>query len=149
MNRPVSVTVVAWIIIALGIEALVGLFSSFVRVALASVIDSSISISVAAEIGALFQVAIIVFAAFMLKGANWARIAYVVLAILIILALIPQVLRHATLTLTFIWTIARTAVFCFFLFRADANTYFDRGRSSVIHDAGEGEPLPRSIAWHV
>src|SRR5690348_13094856 len=142
MHRTISVTVVAWVIIALGIEALVGLFSSFARVALASVIDSPISISVAAEIGALFQVAIILFAAFMLKSANWARIAYVVLAILIVLAVIPQVLRHATLTLTFIWTIARTAVFCFFLFRADANAYFDGRRSCVVDDTSEVEPLP-------
>lgn len=141
MNRPVSVTVVAWVIIALGIEALVGLFSSFARVALASVMDSPVPISVAAEIGALFQMAIIVFAAFMLKGASWARTAYVILASLLVLGLIPQVLRHATLTLTFIWTIAQVAVFCFFLFRTDANAYFGGQRPSVA-DTGEGESLP-------
>ncbi|MGN6730340.1 MAG: hypothetical protein ACTHJG_10970 [Rhodanobacteraceae bacterium] len=135
MNRPTSVTVVAWVIIALAIEATIGLFTGFVRAAMSTVIDGPIPISSAAEIGALFEVAAIAFAVFMLRGASWARTAYVVLAIFIILAMIPQTLRHGALVPAFFMNITKTVVLCFFLFRAEANAYFNGGTQTVAQEA--------------
>lgn len=139
MNRPTSVTVVAWIIIALAIEGIVGVLSRFTHAALASVMDSSIPISIALYVGALFQLAAILFAALMLKGAGWARVAYVVLAVFLVIAMIPQVIGHSALIPVFVLTIAQTAVFLFFLFRADANAYFS-GRYPLVIENGETVP---------
>ncbi|MGH9641909.1 MAG: hypothetical protein ACRD3Q_05745 [Terriglobales bacterium] len=130
----------AWVIIALAIEGIVGSLSSFAQAALASVIDTPVPISIAAAIGALFQAAIIMFAAFMLRGSSWARTAYVVIAVFIVLAMLPQVLRHTALVPTFVLVTAKTCVFFFFLFRAEANAYFNSGWAPTVEEAGTGQP---------
>lgn len=137
MNRPTTVTVVAWVIIAMAIQAVITSLTSFAQAALANVIDGPVPISTAVEIGSLFQVAIAVFAAFMLRGASWARIAFVVLSVFIILAMIPATLRHSALIGVFFIYILKLAVFCYFLFGRDASAYFHPESKPAIQEAGE------------
>ena len=127
MSRPVSVTVVCWIIIVLAAEAIAGSLSGLVQSAMAQVIDGPVSISMAVKIGIILQVAFIVLALFMLYRANWARIAYVCFALFMILSLVVQSLRHTAMLPIALFVVARTTVIIYFLFQSKANKYYSNG----------------------
>jgi hypothetical protein len=124
MIRPVSTTVVAWLIIAYALEGISGALSSLGQGFIAQVINGSAAINRILYIGISMQVVLIVLAIYILRGANWARIAYACSATLIALSVIAQTLANVALLPTTIFTTLRTGVLIVFLFQAQANAYF-------------------------
>ena len=121
MTRPVSVTVVAWGIIALALEGLFGIAAGLVAPVLQSgVIHSTLSLPVALWVAAASLAITIVLAALMLAGFGWARIVYVCILAFTLLGL---VLQRQPLFLA-ILTGVKVALFSYFLFRREANVYF-------------------------
>ena len=125
MQRPPSVTAVAWVIIALAVEGIAGTLSSLVRnTLLTQMADPHVGVSLTAQLGALTQIAIIVCAVFMLRGANWARIAYVVLTGVTLLGLIVLLARTSGIGVIAGYSAIKAAVLLYVLFTPEANAYF-------------------------
>jgi hypothetical protein len=128
MARPVSVTVVCWVIIALSLEALFGLASGFAGAILKDVLAGNpIPASKAVWLGAGTAVIHIVLAVFMLQRAAWARVVYFCL---VGLALLGFLVFPPPITVILMLAI-RSAVFAFFLFRPEANEYFSQTRTAA------------------
>jgi hypothetical protein len=121
MTRPVSVTVVLWVIIALSLEALAGIFGPFGGAVLTAIASKhSLTVPLAFWSTAVIDLVQIALAIAMLKGASWARIAFVAIACLTCLALLMKgAFPYVTVT-----TFTKTAIFTWILFRADANKFF-------------------------
>lgn len=124
MKQPLSVTIVCWVIIALSIEAIFGLLSGIVETSLQEMLNDSrtpMTVSSAVAYGVAVGAVTLGLAASMLFGANWARIAYVVLTGVLLLGMFANpglsrvLVGYAGLKL---------AIFGFFLFRPIANEYF-------------------------
>jgi hypothetical protein len=125
MQRPTSVTVASWVIIALALEAVDGFLSSMIRNTLLSQIaDPHVGLGFTALLGSFAQLAIILSAAFMLRGANWARITYVVLTGVTLLGMIVIQTRTPGLGVVAFYTAIKAAVLLYVLFRPEANAYF-------------------------
>lgn len=125
MQRPVSVTVCAWVIIALAVEAIAGSLTSVVRNAILSqVADPRVGVPVTAAMGVLVQIALIGCAIFMLRGANSARVTYVVLTAFVLIGVVTLVMRAPGLGFTAVYSVFKAAVLLYFLFRPEANAYF-------------------------
>jgi hypothetical protein len=139
MQRPGSVTAACWVIIAISAEAIAGSYSSLLRDGvLRKIADPHVGMPTTVLASTLLQLAIIALASFMLRGANWARIAYTVTAGFVLLALAVTTLRVTGVLVILFAAIARTAVVLYVLYRPEANAYF-RG-------ATEAQPLPQSEA---
>jgi len=135
MQRPVTVTVSAWVIIALATEGIAGAVSSLVRNSLLSQLaDPHIGVSLTAQLASFLQVGIIVCAIFMLRGANWARIVYVVLTAFTVVGILTVSYRVPGLEFTVAHTIVKAVVLLYVLFRSEANAYF--GGRQILAPAG-------------
>lgn len=132
MTRPISVTVVAWVIVAIEFEALIGVFSGLAAPIFKTSHFSTLPLSVLIWITLFSASFCIAFAFFMLKGADWARITYLGLKGLGILGMLAGFLHGTTNPVIFISVTAKFALFAFFLFRADANAYFRSAVPMVI-----------------
>jgi hypothetical protein len=125
MQRPPSITAAAWVIIALGAEAIAGSLSSMIRNAvLSQVADPHLGVTLTAQLGALLQVGVIACGAFMLRGMNWARIAYVVLTGFMLLGVVVLLYRVSGMGFLAVYAVAKAAVLLYVLFRPEANAYF-------------------------
>ena len=128
MTRPISVTVICWVIIAFGLESLVGLISGLAGPIIKDVLASNpIPVSKAVWFGAGTAILHVVLAAFMLRGAAWARIVYFCLTAL---ALAGVAVFPPPAAIIFVLVI-KAVVFAYFLFRPEANKYF----SQAVHAA--------------
>jgi hypothetical protein len=141
MQRPITVTVSAWVIIALATEGIAGAVSSLVRNSLLSQLaDPHIGVSLTAQLASLLQVAVIVCAIFMLRGANWARIVYVVLTAFTVVGILAVSLRVSGLEFTAAHTIVKAAVLLYVLFRSEANAYFGGPHTSAPTESPPESP---------
>ena len=128
-DRPVSITVISWIIIVTSALSLAStLFLSTNPTAQELMAKSAIPVAVQYAMMFVGLVVGIVCGAFMLKGANWARLLYVGWSVV-------------GFTITFITTPGRLmmlpgmiffAVVVFFLFRPKANAFFSGQRTSNV-----------------
>jgi hypothetical protein len=132
VERPASVTVTCWVIIALAIEALIGLFSSFAETMLKELVAnlaSPLSLSSTIISGAVVAAVTIMLAIFMLRGMNWARFAYLGLSAILFLCMLAFYSR-VPLSILFI-ALAKLLVFGALLLRTPANQYFIPPRSDI------------------
>jgi len=123
MQRPTSVTVIAWIIIVLsGISLISSTFSLNNPLARELMAKSLLPISV--QFAMLYFGLLLSIAAgiWMLKGQNWARLLYVIWSIIgLVVGLITSPIKVAMIPgLVFF------IIITFFLFRPVANEYFSR-----------------------
>jgi hypothetical protein len=125
MTRPISVTVVAWVIITIEFEATIAVFSGLVGTLLKVVHLSDLPVHsliwatlIAAGFGMLCGV-------FILRGAEWARVCYFILKGLGVLGMLIGFSHGTTNPVIFISLLLKLAVFAYFLFRAEANAYFE------------------------
>lgn len=126
MTRPVSITVIAWIIIALSVEGLLGAIGGFITPIFTSGnFHMQYALSTTLWLGAASLILNIILSSIMLQGFNWARIVYVCL---LWLALVGIVLGRQPLAL-WISTGTKAVIFSYFLFRRESNAYFT-GRSA-------------------
>jgi hypothetical protein len=120
MTRPVSITVVAWIIIAISIEALIGILGGFATPGLMSM-QLHMSLSASLWIGCITMVINTILAGLILGGFGWARVAYVVILALSIIG----VARHQPPSVSLLAISGlKLVLFGYFLFRREANQYF-------------------------
>lgn len=147
MQRPTSVTVAAWVIMALAAEAVVGSYSSMLRPIFSQLADPRVGVPVTALLGSLIQIAILVSAVFMLRGASWARIAYTGLAGFVVLGLLVSWSHVSGMALIAAYAIVRTAVLLYVLFRPEANAYFSGSVGSINSDGIL--PIGRTDAFEV
>lgn len=138
MQRPTSVTVIAWVIIALAAEGIVGSATSLFRPVLSQIADPRVGVPTTMLLGSMIQVAAVVSAIFMLRGANAARIVYAVLAGVMVFGGLVSTLRLPAMAPIGIFTIIKAAIFLYVLFRAEANAYFSGSA------AGYSLPGPRA-----
>ena len=125
MERPVSVTVTCWVIIALAAEATIGLLSGLMETSLKEMlhpIASPLSFSTTVISGAVISAINAILALLMLRGANWARVVYLTISTI---ALLCMLVVHSRIpsALLFI-TFTKLAVFGTLLLRPSANQYF-------------------------
>lgn len=108
-KRPISVTIVSWVYIVVGIGGIA---------AHASELDLRHPFSNDVVLALIVRLLAVVAGTFMLRGANWARwLAIVWIAFHVVLSAFhsfPSAAFHALLL----------AVFAYFLCRGQANTYF-------------------------
>lgn len=132
--RPLSVTIIAWVLIVLGVIGLAGLaLTSNSQLALSIMSQSPMSLQMQMIVGAISAVVSVACGVAILKGKDWGRTVYVVvgaLGIVITLVTTPTVSGIAL-------NVAVLAVIAFFLFRAPANEFFGKtyfGGTSVARD---------------
>jgi hypothetical protein len=126
-KRPTPVTVVAWILIVVGISSLVAMTLTLNNPATLDLMSRSLlPISLQYVLAYAGFLVTIVSGIVMLKGRNWGRLLYVVwsaIGSLIGLATSP-------LKLAMIPGIVVFLIFTFFLFRPSANAYFQADPSA-------------------
>lgn len=115
-KRPISVTIVSWVYIVAGIGGIA---------AHATELDLRHPFSNDVVLALIVRLLAVVAGIFMLRGANWARwLAIVWMAYHVVFSSFQSVLAagiHALLL----------AVFAYFLFRHQANAYFDKRRDGA------------------
>ena len=128
MERPILVTVTAWIIIAFALESLVGLPFWFTEAVPKGPVRSPVIVFIGACAIAFLYIAL---AAFMLRGAAWARITYVWATGLIAFAGLFGLARESAHPIALVAiNVAKFALITFFLFRKDANAFFSKPSSA-------------------
>jgi len=133
MPRPISVTVVLWVVIALTLESLLGLFGPFANSFLTPIAaqhGSSVPSVLWSGVG--FGVAQVSLALLMFRGIAWARVVYVCVLVFAALGLL---LKGGFLYITLVF-ILKSAIFVYVLFRREANAFFASGASSDNTGAG-------------
>ena len=136
MQRPESVTVTCWVIIAIALEGITGILSGIAEASLRAMLQpmhSHVSYSSAVSVGTGVLVITIYLASMMLRGANWARILYLVLMTLLSLALLINLSSVAAGVL--ITALAKQFVFGALLLRPTANQFFNPHQSGTLSDA--------------
>ena len=132
MSRPVPVTVVCWVIIALSAEAIIGAVSGVadapVKEALHTA-SSHLSLSTALFASSALLTLSVALAVLMLRGANWARIAYVSLLVILLLAQVAHLSRHPLAII--VLTVAKLLIFGAVLFRPESNNFFISNQRKV------------------
>jgi hypothetical protein len=129
MTRPISVTVVAWVIIAMSLEGLLGHLGGFLTpLFTAGTLHSPYSPNTTMLLGAGTLVVYVVLAALMLRGIGWAR---VVLICLMALGLIGVVLGRQPIAIA-ISLVLKLVVFSYFLFRGVSNDYFSSSSAKPV-----------------
>ena len=136
MARPVSVTVVCWIIIVVALEAIAGSLSSFVQTALSQVLTGPVSISTAAAVGAGMKAAEAILAVCMLRGMGWSRVVYTCLAIFMVAGVLLETVKHSALAPVAVFATLRTIAILIVLFQKPANRYF---ANSKMPSLGTGD----------
>jgi len=125
MPRPISVTVAAWVIIALAIEGIAGSLSSPLQsTVLAQLADPQLGVSASVRIGVLVQLGFTGCAVFMLRGAAWSRVAYVVITAFVLLGVMIMWSRSANVASLAVYAALKAGVLVYVLFRPEANAYF-------------------------
>jgi hypothetical protein len=123
MTRPISITVIAWVIIALSLEGLIGLAGGFVKPLITSgTITTPFSLSTTTWLGAANLVVYVILAALLLRGIGWARVVYVCL---LSIGLVGMLLGKQPASIAVI-TGLKIAVFSYFFFRRESNDYFSK-----------------------
>lgn len=123
MNRPLPITVIAWVIIALSLEGIIGLVGGITTPVFSSgTVHIGFSLSTTLWVSGITLVVYIVLATLMLGGFGWARIVFVVL---LAVGLAGILLAQQPLSLA-VTTGVKLAVFGYFFFRRDSNDYFAR-----------------------
>jgi len=111
-SRPTSVTVLAWLFLAIGVGALMHHATKFDRFDFNAVLISAV------------QLAAVVAGVFMLRGHNWARWLLVLwMAFHVVISgfdAMQKLIAHALMM----------AVICYFLFQPRASAYFQRAQNS-------------------
>lgn len=110
MSRPISVTIVAWFVIALNLLSGIIILAAFLK---------SPNPDYQFAFGCLGSVVAIVCGFFMLKGKNWSRWLYI--------AWCAAGLAFALATVEPLMLVpgaVKTLIIAFFLFRSSANAYF-------------------------
>jgi hypothetical protein len=120
-SRPTSITVISWIIM---VTSVFGLISSVVMMGNPMVTElmAKIPIPIAVQYGMRFGVLTFnfIFALFMLKGRNWARMLYVAVgAVCFAINLVTSPVKLMMLPGLILF-----AVVVFFLFRPRPNAFF-------------------------
>ena len=132
MSRPVPVTVVCWVIIALSAEAILaavsGVADASVKEALHTA-SSHLSLSTALFASSALLMLSMALSVLMLRGANWARIAYISLLVILLLAQVAHLSRHPLAIV--ILTVAKLSIFGAILFRPESNSFFIRSQRTV------------------
>src|ERR1022692_471732 len=120
MERPVSVTVVAWIIIVTSMQSMLSAYAGLLRpdITLESTLISEVFL-----VGVALNSLIVVFAIFILKAKNWARVAYVCIASIWLLSMIHNMFKYTMAIHTISTAIQNVACF-YILFRPISNRYF-------------------------
>ena len=128
MERPILVTVTAWIIIAFALESLVGLPFWYMEAMAKGPAHSPVAQLLGASALVFLYIAL---AAFMLRGAAWARIVYVCVIGFIAFAALFGLTRQTAQPLSLVAiNVAKFVLITFLLFRTDANVFFSRKPSS-------------------
>ena len=128
MNRPLPLTVIAWVIIAVSVEGLIGLAGGIVTPIFTSgTVRVPFSLLATLWIGAVTLIINIALAALILCGHGWARIVCVVL---LALGVLGTLLGHQPISLAIIHG-AKLIVFSYFFFRRDSNEYFAKAGISA------------------
>jgi hypothetical protein len=121
MNRPLSVTVIAWVIIATSVEGLITLLGGIATPIFTSgTVQTGMSVSASLWGGGIVIFVNLILALLILAGFGWARIVYV--AILAI-GLLGSFLHGPLISLILISGL-KLAVFGYFLFHRESNEYF-------------------------
>ena len=135
MERPVSVTVTCWVIIALALEAIIGLLSGIAETSLKEMLHplaSPISFSATVIAGAVISAVTVALALMMLRGANWARISYFTISGILFLCMLA-VYSRVPVSILFL-SFTKIAAFGTLLFRSSANQYFVPPRPALQSD---------------
>ena len=128
MTRPFPETVIAWVIIALSLEGLIGLL-----VGIATPVFTSGTVHVPWSIPATLWVTggllvvYIVLAALILSGFGWARI---VLVVLLAISVAGALLGQQPISLAIVSGV-KLVVFSYFFFRRDSNEYFAKSAAGA------------------
>jgi len=121
MNRPLPVTVIAWIIIALSVEGLISLVGGIATPIFTSgVVQVPFSLSTTLWFSGVTLVVNTVLAVLILGGFGWARIVYIVI---LAIGVLGVWLGHHPISLAMI-SGSKLIVFGYFFFRRDSNEYF-------------------------
>jgi len=121
MNRPLPITVIAWVIIAMALEGLITLSGGIANSVFTSgVVQTSLSLSATLWVSGIALFLNLILAVLTLLGFGWARIAYVVI---LTLGLIGMLLHRQPLSLALISAV-KLVVFGYFFFRPESNEYF-------------------------
>lgn len=125
MPRPISVTVAAWVIIALALEGIAGSLSSLLQsTVLTQLADPHLGVPATVRIGVVVQLGFIGCAVFMLRGAAWSRVAYVVITVLVLLGVLVMWSRSANVASLAVYAALKAGVLVYVLCRPAANAYF-------------------------
>ena len=121
--RPTSVTVIAWILIALGAFGLVSIVTNMSNpLARELLANSPISYEMHMALSGISSLLSIVCGYYILKGQDWARVVYMIVnAIGILIALATSPMKTPILI-----SVVLLAVIAFFLFRGPANAFFGK-----------------------
>jgi hypothetical protein len=125
MTRPISVTVVAWVIITLEFEAMVAAFSGLAGTLFKVVHISELPVPTLVWVTVMSASLCMLCGIFMLKGAEWARVVYFILKGLGTLGMLIGFSRGTTNPVLFVSVLIKLAVFAYFLFRAEGTAYFE------------------------
>jgi hypothetical protein len=123
MQRPISVTIIAWFLI---VTSAIGLISSFFisgnEVAMRMLEQSNFSPAVHMAVGVVGALITLLCGYGMLKGFNWSRFLYVGWS------LVGIIFAYAALKIlsTIALSVVLLAIIAFFLFRPNANAWFTR-----------------------
>ena len=132
MERPISVTVIAWIIIAFALESLVGVLFRFAveptkEVPVLGPMHSPAILLLVASALVFFYIALAIF---MLRGADWARIIYLWVTGLLAFGSLLALVRETQPVALIATNVAKFAVIAFFLCRKEANAFFSKTRTA-------------------
>jgi len=125
VRRPISVTVIAWLLIVIGVSILLGIVLQYrdpaIRTAMATrPIPLPLQFALSIANGIIQALS----GALMLRGIGWSRIVYIVWQAIIL------VIAFATFPLKPYPGLLVYAVILVFLLRKDARAYFSRSSSS-------------------
>lgn len=121
--RPTSVTIIAWILIALGVFGLVSVPLNMGNPMARELLSASpLSYEMHMTISAISSLVSIVCGYFILKGRDWARVLYIAVnAVGILVALLTSPMKSPVLI-----SVVLLGVIAFFLFRGPANAFFGK-----------------------
>jgi len=128
VTRPLPVTVVGWVIIAISVEGLISLLGGLVTPLFTSgTVQIPFSVPVALWVSAVTLFVNLVLAALILAGFGWARIVYVAI---LAYALLGLLVGRQPISLAVIAG-AKLVVFGYFFFRRESNQYFAKCAASA------------------
>jgi hypothetical protein len=128
MTRPLSLTVIAWVIIALSVEGLITLFGGIATPVFTSgTVETGLSLSATLWAAGIALLANLILAVLILVGFGWARIAYVVV---LALGVAGMLLHRQPISLA-VMSGLKLVVFSYFFFRRESNEYFAKVSSGA------------------